>query len=135
MTAVLGGPVLVVAENLGPAADMVVAELKQRRVPVVRFDAADFPQQLTLTAGPGTVSPGRDACCGGLVEPSGRPPAAPVRAQLYAENWIVSISDITGLAHSIHAHVRDGALEAAQRLLPAERPYPASDRLLAHLRD
>ncbi|MFC5907216.1 DUF4291 domain-containing protein [Streptacidiphilus monticola] len=56
-------------------------------------------------------------------------------AQLYAQDWIVSISDITGLAHSIHAHVRDGALEAAQRLLPAERPYPASDSLLAHLRD
>ncbi|CAG7647600.1 hypothetical protein SBRY_40709 [Actinacidiphila bryophytorum] len=28
----------------------------------------------------------------------------------------------------------EGALEAARRLLPAERPYPAGDDLLAHLR-
>jgi hypothetical protein len=52
----------------------------------------------------------------------------------YAEEWIVSISDVTTLAHTIHAHVREGALDAAHQLLPAESPYPASDRLLAHLR-
>jgi hypothetical protein len=28
-------------------------------------------------------------------------------ARLYAENWIVSISDVTEFAHTIHAHVRD----------------------------
>ncbi|MFD5467774.1 DUF4291 domain-containing protein [Kitasatospora sp. NPDC127059] len=55
-------------------------------------------------------------------------------AERYAEEWIVSISDVTTLAHTIHAHVRDGALDAAHQLLPVERPYPASDRLLAHLR-
>ncbi|MEU3370368.1 DUF4291 domain-containing protein [Streptomyces sp. NPDC006660] len=52
----------------------------------------------------------------------------------YAEDWIVSIRDVTTLARTIHAHVREGALDAAQRLLPAESPYPASDRLTAHLR-
>ncbi|MEZ0069466.1 ATP-grasp ribosomal peptide maturase [Streptacidiphilus sp. MAP12-20] len=50
MAAVPGGRVLVVAENLDPAADMVVAELNARRVPVVRFDVADFPQHITLAA-------------------------------------------------------------------------------------
>ncbi|UWE10832.1 DUF4291 domain-containing protein [Actinacidiphila bryophytorum] len=55
-------------------------------------------------------------------------------AHRYAEEWIVSISDATPLAHTIHAHVREGALDAARRLLPAERPYPAGDDLLAHLR-
>ncbi|MFE5406739.1 ATP-grasp ribosomal peptide maturase [Streptomyces sp. NPDC056580] len=44
-------PVLVVAEQLDPSADMVVDQLNQRDVPVIRFDAAEFPQQLTLTAG------------------------------------------------------------------------------------
>ncbi|MFC9327314.1 DUF4291 domain-containing protein [Kitasatospora sp. NPDC057015] len=55
-------------------------------------------------------------------------------AERYADEWVVSISDVTTLAHEVHAHVRDGALDAAQQLLPAERPYPASDTLLAHLR-
>jgi len=55
-------------------------------------------------------------------------------AERYADKWIVSISDVTALAHAIHAHVRDGALDAARQLLPAERPYPAGDTLLAHLR-
>lgn len=42
-------PVLVVAERLDAAADMVVDQLNQRGVPVARFDAADFPQSVTLT--------------------------------------------------------------------------------------
>ncbi|MEU2494012.1 DUF4291 domain-containing protein [Streptomyces sp. NPDC007883] len=55
-------------------------------------------------------------------------------AERYADKWIVSISDVTTLAHAIHARVRDGALDTARQLLPPERPYPASDTLLAHLR-
>ncbi|MER8100971.1 DUF4291 domain-containing protein [Kitasatospora sp. NPDC094016] len=55
-------------------------------------------------------------------------------AERYAEQWIVSIDDVTALAHTIQAQVRDGALEAARQLLPAERPYPAGDALLNHLR-
>ncbi|MGW1173704.1 DUF4291 domain-containing protein [Kitasatospora sp. NPDC002543] len=51
----------------------------------------------------------------------------------YAEEWIVSVEDVTPLAHAVHAHVRAGELEAARQLLPAERPYPAGDALLAHL--
>ncbi|MEU1598364.1 ATP-grasp ribosomal peptide maturase [Streptomyces sp. NPDC005708] len=43
-------PVLVVAERLDASADMVVDELNKRDVPVLRFDVAEFPQQLTLTA-------------------------------------------------------------------------------------
>ncbi|MEV4999455.1 DUF4291 family protein, partial [Streptomyces niveus] len=53
----------------------------------------------------------------------------------YAEEWIVSINDVTALAHAIHAQVKDGALDAARQLLPAELPYPSGDTLLAHLRD
>jgi ATP-grasp ribosomal peptide maturase len=43
-----GRPVLVVAEQLDASADMVVDELNQRGVPVMRFDSAAFPQELTL---------------------------------------------------------------------------------------
>ncbi|MFD4119014.1 DUF4291 domain-containing protein [Streptomyces niveus] len=56
-------------------------------------------------------------------------------AERYAEEWIVSINDVTALARAIHAEVKDGALDAARQLLPAELPYPSGDTLLAHLRD
>lgn len=55
-------------------------------------------------------------------------------AHRYADEWTVSIIDITTLAHTIHAHVRNGDVEAARHLLPREHPYPVHDRLLAHLR-
>lgn len=55
-------------------------------------------------------------------------------AHHYADEWTVAITDVTPLAHTIRARVRDGALQAARQLLPTEHPYPADDRLLAHLR-
>lgn len=55
-------------------------------------------------------------------------------ARRYADEWTVSITDVTALAHTVHAHVRDGALEAARRLLPVERPCPVDGGLPAHLR-
>ena len=55
-------------------------------------------------------------------------------AHLFADEWTVSISDVTPLAHKIHAHVIAGDLDAAARELPLEQPYPAGDELLAHLR-
>jgi hypothetical protein len=54
-------------------------------------------------------------------------------AERYAEEWIVAITDVTALAHAIRAQVREGALDAARQLLPAERPYPSADTLLTHL--
>ncbi|MFI1013165.1 DUF4291 domain-containing protein [Streptomyces sp. NPDC020965] len=43
----------------------------------------------------------------------------------YADEWTVSIRDVTPLAHRIHALVRAGEPAAAAALLPEERPYPA----------
>jgi len=54
-------------------------------------------------------------------------------ARLYADEWAVSITDVTSLAHTVHAHVQDGDLDAARRLLPDERPYPVDEAGLAHL--
>lgn len=51
----------------------------------------------------------------------------------YANDWTVSISDVTPLAHEIHALVKDGELDSATRLLPQEQPYPAGEGPLAHL--
>jgi hypothetical protein len=47
-----------------------------------------------------------------------------IAAGLYVDEWIVSIADVTPLAHEIHDRVRGGDLDAAERLLPPERPYP-----------
>ncbi|MFI2077041.1 MULTISPECIES: DUF4291 domain-containing protein [Streptomyces] len=55
-------------------------------------------------------------------------------ARRYADEWTVSITDVTPLAAEIRRHVREGALDDAARLLPHERPYPADDALLGHLR-
>ncbi|MCD9144959.1 DUF4291 domain-containing protein [Streptomyces albireticuli] len=52
----------------------------------------------------------------------------------YADEWTVSITDVTPLAREIHALVTAGDPEAAKRLLPEERPYESGDELLAHLR-
>ncbi|MFF5298688.1 DUF4291 domain-containing protein [Streptomyces sp. NPDC013161] len=52
----------------------------------------------------------------------------------YADEWTVSLQDVTPLVREIHALVRGGEQDSAARLLPQERPYPVGDELLAHLR-
>lgn len=42
--------VLVLTQQLDAHADPVIAELNRRKVPVMRFDTADFPQRATLVA-------------------------------------------------------------------------------------
>ncbi|MFD3920572.1 DUF4291 domain-containing protein [Streptomyces sp. NPDC058595] len=56
-------------------------------------------------------------------------------ARRYADEWIVSVRDVTPLARRVHGLVRDGELTAAQGLLPQEAPYPAEPdgELLGHL--
>lgn len=55
-------------------------------------------------------------------------------AHRYADEWTVSITDMTALAHEIHKHGWDGDLDVAQQFLPQEPPYPVPDGLLDHLR-
>jgi ATP-grasp ribosomal peptide maturase len=43
-------PVLVITQPDDVTADMVIGELNGRRVPVMRFDAADFPAAVTMSA-------------------------------------------------------------------------------------
>ncbi|MEU9720366.1 DUF4291 family protein [Streptomyces sp. NPDC047976] len=52
-------------------------------------------------------------------------------SRAYADEWTVSIRDVTPLAREIHGLVRAGDLGAARALLPAETPYPAGP--LPHL--
>ena len=45
----------------------------------------------------------------------------------YADEWTVGITDVTPLAHEIHALVRSGGTARAAALLPVEQPYPAPE--------
>ena len=42
---------------------------------------------------------------------------------LYVRQWVQRITDVTPLAHRIHAQVMLGNFEAARDLLPMEQPY------------
>ncbi|CAL9348245.1 hypothetical protein SUDANB121_00423 [Nocardiopsis dassonvillei] len=52
----------------------------------------------------------------------------------YADEWIVSIDDVTPTAHRVHELVLRGETEEAAALLPPERPYPEVPGLLDRLR-
>lgn len=41
----------------------------------------------------------------------------------YAEEWLVSVTDVTALAHAVHERVREGDEAGARGLLPEETPY------------
>jgi hypothetical protein len=47
----------------------------------------------------------------------------------YVDEWIVTVTDVTPLAHKIHDLMRSGDQWAAASLLPAERPYPMPDQI------
>ncbi|WP_173178287.1 DUF4291 domain-containing protein [Pseudomonas tohonis] len=47
----------------------------------------------------------------------------PEASRRYVGQWIRRITEVTGLAHDIHALVQAGELQEAQRRLPAEREY------------
>ncbi|MEU8135322.1 DUF4291 domain-containing protein [Streptodolium elevatio] len=49
----------------------------------------------------------------------------------YADEWLVSVRDVTPLAHEMHDLVRSGDLAAASALLPDERPYALTPDLTA----
>jgi len=42
---------------------------------------------------------------------------------LYVREWIQRITDVTPLAHRIHALVNADRIEEAQQMLPIEEPY------------
>lgn len=46
-------------------------------------------------------------------------------SRAYADEWTVSIRDVTPLVREIHVLLRSGETDAARALLPVESPYPA----------
>ncbi|MFI1400666.1 DUF4291 domain-containing protein [Streptomyces sp. NPDC020681] len=99
----------------------------------VHTDQADWKRQLRSSPARVQWDPERDLRLNPLPYRSLQLGLGGEAPRLYADEWTVSISDVTPLAHRIHALVRDGDLDAADRLLPEERPYPAGQDLLGQL--
>jgi ATP-grasp ribosomal peptide maturase len=74
-----GRPVLVVTQVDDMTADLVISELHSRGVPVVRFDSADFPHALTISAEIG----GGHGLSGDLTTPTRKAELSAVRALYY----------------------------------------------------
>lgn len=105
-----------------------------RHVPALHGDRAAWKR--TLRQAPARVQwdPERDLRLNPLPNRSLQLGLAGEAAARYADEWIVGIEDVTPLARTIHALVREGRLEEASGLVPEERPYALDDEVLAHLR-
>ncbi|MEU3547827.1 DUF4291 domain-containing protein [Streptomyces longwoodensis] len=96
-------------------------------------DRATWKRQLKRSPARVQWDPERDLHLRPLAHRSLQLGLAGEAARRYADEWTVSITDVTSLAHTVHAHVREGQLDAARDLMPRERPYPVSDGALTHL--
>jgi uncharacterized protein DUF4291 len=97
--------------------------------PGAHADHADWKQQLRRAPARVQWDPERDLHLRELPYRSLQLGLAGPAARRYADEWTVAITDVTPLAHEVHALVVRGDLDAATRLLPPERPYPAVDRM------
>lgn len=100
----------------------------------VHRDRADWKRKLAEAPARVQWDPERDLRLRALPHRSLQLGLSGEAAQRYADEWIVSITDVTRLVSDVHAHVRQGEWDAATALLPHEPPYPATDQLTAHLR-
>ncbi|PRY00474.1 DUF4291 domain-containing protein [Allonocardiopsis opalescens] len=101
--------------------------------PRVHADTADWRRRLAAAPTRVQWDPERDLRLRPLPYRSLQLGLAGEAARAYADEWIVSITDATPLAHRVHALVRAGELQEAARLLPEEAPYPLARGLPAHL--
>ncbi|MEU6255625.1 DUF4291 domain-containing protein [Streptomyces sp. NPDC047043] len=103
-------------------------------VPGVHADRAGWQRQLRRAPARVQWDPERDLNLQALPYRALQLGLSGEAATRYADEWIVAIRDVTPLAREVHGLVGRGELEAAARLLPEERRYPAGDELLGHLR-
>jgi hypothetical protein len=102
--------------------------------PGLHPDRATWKRQLRQAPARVQWDPERDLHLSALPYRSLQLGLAGEAAARYADEWIVGIEDVTPLATEIHGLVREGRLDEAAGLLPAERPYPLDDEVLAHVR-
>ncbi|MEU2022977.1 ATP-grasp ribosomal peptide maturase [Streptomyces sp. NPDC016469] len=124
-------PVLVVAERLDAAADMVVDQLNQRGVGVMRFDSADFPQRVSLSAGHRPTAAGWG---GVLIEGHRSVRLEDVRAVYYRRPGRPRIADTVAEPYATWAQNQaDAAMLNLLSALPVRWiNNPHHDRVAAH---
>ncbi|MFW6641931.1 DUF4291 domain-containing protein [Nocardiopsis algeriensis] len=101
--------------------------------PTVHADRRSWREQLRSAPARVQWDPERDLHLAPLAHRSLQLGLSGEAAGRYADEWIVSVTDVTPLAHRVHALVRTGEPEEAGRLLPREEPYPLDPGLLRHL--
>ncbi|MBT2451107.1 DUF4291 domain-containing protein [Streptomyces sp. ISL-43] len=99
--------------------------------PAVHPDRAAWRQALRTAPARVQWDPERDLHLNPLPHRSLQLGLAGPASRAYADEWTVSIRDVTPLVREIHGLLRSGEPEAASALLPAETPYPAGP--LEHL--
>ncbi|KIF74494.1 hypothetical protein QR77_11945 [Streptomyces sp. 150FB] len=92
----------------------------------VHADEASWKRELKRAPARVQWDPERDLRLGPLPYRSLQLGLAGEASRRYADEWTVSIRDVTPLAHRIHALVAAGDLTTAAGLLPEETPYEAS---------
>lgn len=102
-------------------------------VPELHADQAEWKRQLRTSPARVQWDPERDVRLQALPHRSLQLGLAGEAAHRYADEWVVSITDVTPLARRVHAAVREDDLATAHGLLPEERPYPADPALLSRL--
>ncbi|QVQ51264.1 DUF4291 domain-containing protein [Spiractinospora alimapuensis] len=102
--------------------------------PAVHTDNDDWKRQLRESSARVQWDPERDLRLQPLDHRSLQVGLSGVATRRYADEWIVTITNITPLAHEIHTHVRAGNLDTAGDLLPEEHPYPTPPEVIDHLR-
>ncbi|MFZ3471154.1 DUF4291 domain-containing protein [Streptomyces sp. 4.24] len=100
-------------------------------VPAVHRDQAAWKEALRSSAARVQWDPERDLHLNPLPYRSLQLGLSGTASRAYADEWTVSIRDVTALAREIHGLLRAGDPEAARALLPVESPYPAGP--LEHL--
>ena len=98
--------------------------------PTLHADHADWRRRLKLSPARVQWDPERDPHLRPLPHRSLQLGLSGEAAVRYADEWLVTVTDVTPLAREIHALVRNGDRSAAGRLLPDEPPYPADLGLL-----
>ncbi|MFE9820424.1 MvdC/MvdD family ATP grasp protein [Streptomyces sp. NPDC005773] len=122
---------LVVAERLDASADMVVDQLNRRSVPVMRFDSADFPQNISLAADHGPTAPGWE---GVLSDERRSVQLGDVRAVYYRRPGRPVIADTVAEPYTTWAQNQaDAAMLNLLSALPVRWiNNPHHDRIAAH---
>ncbi|MGW2018803.1 DUF4291 domain-containing protein [Streptomyces sp. NPDC001927] len=96
-------------------------------------DQAAWKRELRLAPARVQWDPERDLRLGALPHRSLQLGLSGEASRRYADEWIVSVRDVTALAHDVHALVREGRLDEAERMVPEEVPYPVEGGLLGRL--